>query len=546
MNRIKIYLGIFLTALAFIVQGCQEDDQQFGDILAPANLTITANIVGADEQNPYGDGSGTVEFTATADNASNYKFAYGDNASTLASDGVVEHTFTTPGTNEYVVTVIATGTAGVATSETMTLTVYSEFDDPETKSLLTGDNTKTWYVAAAMPGHLGVGPVEGFDPSYYAAAPFEKDGVGCFYNDAITFSLDAGGNIVFNHDNQGATFFNVDYLSVGGGGGGEDQCLGFDTSGDNFVNLAAAQSAVPDELTTGTQMIIGDGGFMSYYIGTSNYEILDINDDYMYVRAIPGSNPALAWYLKFTTDPDGGGGSSATPEMLETQYETLAWSDEFDAASLDTSIWNFEIGNNNGWGNGEQQYYTDNNTEIVDGVLKITAKSESTNGFNYTSSRITTQDNYEFTYGRVEVRAKLAGGGGTWPAIWMLGANFDVVGWPDTGEIDIMEYVGNNPGHTSSALHLPGNSGGNAIFNDTEVENETTEFHNYTVEWREDKIICAVDDEIHLVFNNTASTPFNDPFFIILNVAIGGTLGGDIDPNFDQSSMEIDYVRVYQ
>ncbi|MAZ26982.1 MAG: glycosyl hydrolase [Cytophagaceae bacterium] len=545
MKNIKIYFKILVAAFAIMVQACQEDDQQFGDITAPSNLVITANVIGADEQNPNGDGSGKVEFTATADNASNFKFTYGDNASTLASDGSVTHTFTNPGTNEYVVTVIASGTAGAATSKTMAITVYSEFNDPETKSLLTGDASKTWYVAAALPGHLGVGPVEGFDPSYYAAAPFEKESVGCFYNDAITFSLNGDGNIIYNLDNQGATFFNVDFLSVAGGGGGEDQCLAYDTSGDKFVNLASAQNGVPENFTTGTQMIIGDGGFMSYYIGTSNYEILELTDDYMYVRAIPGSNPALAWYLKFTTDPDGGG-NSVSPDILETQYSTLAWSDEFDAASLDTSLWNYEIGNNGGWGNGEKQYYTDSNTSIVDGVLHITAKKEPTNGFDYSSARITTQDNYEFTYGRVEVRAKLAGGGGTWPAIWMLGANFDEVGWPTTGEIDIMEYVGNNPGHTSSALHLPGNSGGNAIFNDTEVENETTEFHNYTVEWREDEIILAVDDVVHLRYSNTADTPFNKPFFLILNVAMGGTLGGDIDPNFTESTMEIDYVKVYQ
>ena len=164
-----------------------------------------------------------------------------------------------------------------------------------------------------------------------------------------------------------------------------------------------------------------------------------------------------------------------------------------------------------------------------------------------TSGRIKSENLYEFTYGRVEIRAKLPSAGGTWPALWALGANFDEVGWPTAGEIDIMEHVGNNNNTISSALHYPGNSAGNAIVGSTPVENATSEFHNYTVEWTPDSIKFVVDDQlVHNSFVNNATTPFNADFFLIMNVAMGGTLGGTIDAEFIEDTMEVDYVRVYQ
>ncbi|MDT0651785.1 glycoside hydrolase family 16 protein, partial [Autumnicola edwardsiae] len=245
----------------------------------------------------------------------------------------------------------------------------------------------------------------------------------------------------------------------------------------------------------------------------------------------------------FDQQQEGGGGD----EEFETQFDDLAWSDEFDGDVLDTDTWNYEIGNGtNGWGNGEVQYYTEENVSVQDGNLMITARREAESGFDFTSARITTQDKYEFTYGRIEARAKMPAGGGTWPAIWMLGANFDDVGWPETGEIDIMEWVGNKPERTSSALHYPGNSGGNAVVGDSTINNATSEFHIYTAEWTEDSITFLLDGEVYFTFDNDASTPFNKDFFLILNVAMGGGLGGTIDPAFQESSMEIDYVRVYQ
>ena len=533
----KLILIYFIALLV----GCQDDNASFGDLIAPSNLVITVDIENASGEEPFGDGSGRVNFTARADNAISYKFDFGDNVTQNAPSGVVSHAYSTVGVNEYIVTVIASGTGGIITTESITITVLSDFEDPETKSLLTGDDTKTWFIAADLPGHLGVGPLDSYGPDFFSAAPNQL--ATCLYDDEITIALDANNNITFNHNNNGVSFFNVEFIGIGGGGGDSDQCLPWDTEGNRFLSLSSSSFDTPDDLTTGTQFTISDGGFMSYYINTSTYEILEITEDFMHIRAISGSsNNVLAWYFKFTTN-DGTAGNE-----LETQFENLIWSEEFDLdGSPNPDIWNLEIGNgDSGWGNQELQYYTSENAVISEGTLKINLIAEPTNGFNYSSSRLNTLGNFEFQYGRIEIRAKLPEGGGTWPALWMMGSSFPTAGWPFCGEIDIMEHRGNQQDVIHGALHFPGNSGGNAISRTTVVEGVSEEFNLYTVEWTVDHILFAVNNQVYHVFENNEDVPYNDSFFILLNVAMGGTFGGAVDPNFEQSTMEIDYIRVYQ
>ncbi|RRO11919.1 PKD domain-containing protein [Flavobacteriaceae bacterium 14752] len=298
----RAYLILILSFV--IVTGCQDDDQQFGEIIAPSNLTIEAQIVGADDQNPNGDGSGVVNFVATADNAIVYKFFFGDNSNETDSDGIIQNTYNLTGVNDYTVTVVASGVGGVSTSTSIEISVRSDFEDPETRDLLTGGDgsSKTWFVARGENAHLGVGPLDSSSPDFFAATPNLL--ADCFYDDQITIGLD-GTNITFNHDNAGVTFFNAEFVSVGGGGGNEDQCLPFDTSGDKNITLSAADSIVPEEETTGTAINITDDGFMSYFINTSTYEVIEITEDFLSVRAISGSSSPLAWYFKFTTNPDG-------------------------------------------------------------------------------------------------------------------------------------------------------------------------------------------------------------------------------------------------
>ena len=214
--------------------------------------------------------------------------------------------------------------------------------------------------------------------------------------------------------------------------------------------------------------------------------------------------------------------------------------------------WNHETipPNNGSWWNEEVQYYTDrrDNSIVEDGVLKIIAKKENYLSKEYTSARMTTQSLFEFRYGRVEIRAKLPEGQGTWPALWFLGANIDTVGWPTCGEIDLMEHGDGEPGLVSSTVHRANVNGDNYYRRgDQVIENESTEFHVYKMIWTSTSIQFFVDDVKHHDVTYDPNTPFNKYFFIILNVAMGGTFtDNNIDPNFTSSAMEVDYIRVYQ
>ena len=282
-----------------------------------------------------------------------------------------------------------------------------------------------------------------------------------------------------------------------------------------------------------------DGGFMGYYIGQSSYEILSITENRMVVRAVMGGNPALAWYHIFTT---------IQPTQDATDYTNLVWSDEFNTdGAPDSSKWGYDLGAG-GWGNGELQNYTNSatNVSVQGGNLKITAKAQTLGGSNYTSARLKSENKFEFTYGKIEFRAKMPTGGGTWPALWLLGQNYATNTWPACGEIDVMEHRGNIPNVIHGTLHYPGHSGGNGNTNTTTILNASTEFHIYKAIWSPSSIRFYVDNVLFHSVVNTGSLPFNSDFFLILNVAMGGTFGGAIDPLFTQSSMEVDYVRVYQ
>lgn len=232
----------------------------------------------------------------------------------------------------------------------------------------------------------------------------------------------------------------------------------------------------------------------------------------------------------------------------------LYWADEFNGTgSPNSTNWTHEIGTgDNGWGNGESQYYTSRleNSKVEGGVLKITAKAESYEGSNYTSARLISAGKLDFTYGKVEIRAKLPQGGGTWPALWLLGSNIYTVGWPACGEVDIMEHIGNNQGNVQSAIHTPSSYGATVNHGSQFLDDVSTEFHVYSVDWTSEKMVFSVDGVVHYTYNpstkDSNTWPFNSDQFIILNVAMGGSFGGTIDPNFVTSTMEIDYVRVYK
>lgn len=237
----------------------------------------------------------------------------------------------------------------------------------------------------------------------------------------------------------------------------------------------------------------------------------------------------------------------------------LVWSDEFDYEGLpDEDKWNYDTkGNSDGWGNNEAQWYTEfrpENACVSDGTLKITAIKEPVCGKNYSSARLITKNKGDWTYCKVEVRAKLPSGKGTWPAIWMMSRDNEYGSWPDSGEIDIMEQVGFNPEfilsstHTNKYNHIKKTQKSGEYY----CPDATSEFHVYGLEWEENEYRVYIDENHYYAYENDntgwQSWPFDKPFYLILNLAIGGAWGGmeGIDDSLFPHVFEIDYVRVYE
>jgi beta-glucanase (GH16 family) len=239
---------------------------------------------------------------------------------------------------------------------------------------------------------------------------------------------------------------------------------------------------------------------------------------------------------------------------------TLVWSDEFEGTSISGDNWTFETGGN-GWGNNElQNYQAAGNTEISDGILKITAKRNNDNTIEgaFTSARLNSKKSFKF--GRMEIRAKLPEhkGNGTWPALWMLGSNIQTVGWPACGEIDIMEYVSFKPNKTHFSVHSTANNhtnGTEITSGAVDLETIEEEFHNFGLLWSNKYIKFYVDDVENIQFTfrrpttyTVDSWPFSNEFYFLMNIAVGGNWGGleGVDTSIFPATMEVDYIRVYQ
>jgi len=253
---------------------------------------------------------------------------------------------------------------------------------------------------------------------------------------------------------------------------------------------------------------------------------------------------------------------------MNSQGYKLIWNEEFNySGKPDSEKWNFETGFIR---NLEEQIYTKRkkNVRVKDGKLELIARKEkfknksfdpdiknyrmNTEFSEYTSGSINTKDKFEFKYGRVEVRAKLPKGKGIWPAIWMLGANFEEIEYPFAGEIDIMEHVGKEPNKIHATVHYPWNNtqgitskGGTKLLDDL-----SEKFHVYSVSWSSEKIEFLIDNSVYHTFNidqaENKHNPFRKPFYLILNLALGGNWAGEVDPDIFPQKFIIDYVRVYK
>lgn len=541
LNKIIGLIGILI-----FFGGCEKDDPSIGDIIAPTNIVVTSEIVGQDAENPYGDGTGVINFTAKANNAIAYKFVT-SGGQQVSPSGKASITFTDIGVNNYQVTVVAIGTGGVTSSMVAEVEVLVTYSPPaDLLEILVGDGSKTWRIKSEKKGHFGLGPIDGNIPSeYFGVQPEEKAGTG-MYDDRYIFNSDGTFTHITDNTNDDPTYnpegtvFGREVLinELGGAGGGEQM-------GADILNYPL------DDYTENWGLIAPGGvetitltgkGFIGYYTGGNHhYRIFDRSVANELLITTNDGNGEFTWWFIITSQEPG------EEDDTTSAFNTLVWEDNFDTdGAPDPTKWTYDLGRgSSGWGNNEAQSYTDSPDNIIieDGLLKITAKAEDD---SYTSARIKTEGLFEFTYGRVEVRAKLPSGGGTWPAIWMLGQNYKTNPWPNSGEIDIMEHVGNSQNTIFSTLHLPGNYGGNGISESTTVPTASTEFHLYSVEWSSSTIKFMIDNKVFHTYDNSPETPFNADFFLILNFAMGGNFGGTIDPAFTESTFEIDYVKVFQ
>ncbi len=284
---------------------------------------------------------------------------------------------------------------------------------------------------------------------------------------------------------------------------------------------------------------------------TSSDETIATVDNNGFVTAIKGGNATIT----LATNID------SVKALVAVEHEwreyQLVWSDEFNGTSLDENIWTIQTGGG-GWGNNESQYYTarTENLRVENGNLIIQARKETYDNREYTSARIMSKDKKTFTYGKMEARISLPGGGGLWPAFWMMGNQGS---WPNCGEIDIMEYVGNVQNRILGTLHTVQDRSGSKSSRSYWGTNIEDNYHTYGIEWTKEEqkgrdiIRFYVDGEVfseqvEQVIDDNEYWPFNKPHFFIINMAVGGNLGGSVnDAIFDTPRlMKVDWVRVYQ
>ncbi len=302
MNIKSKYILVLLIGILISIGGCQ-DEYELGDIIVPSNLDLTYTIVGESDTTLYGDGSGEIVFSASAEDVITYNFDFGDGRDTKVDpDGSLTHTFTKTDTNTYNVTVYAVGTGGVTSSKTVQVTVFSSFSDDEAVEFLTGGTSKTWYWAADQTGHIGLGPnfVDGTNHTFaawYNAAPFEKT---CMYDAEFVFTKTEDG-MTFEQT-AGTSYIPATYAANMGVVG--DECYGTDVVdpyGVKNVSLSPSSSiATVDGNYRGTTMTFSDEGYMCWYVGVSEFEIIEVSETELKVRI--QEDETFAWYQILTTE----------------------------------------------------------------------------------------------------------------------------------------------------------------------------------------------------------------------------------------------------
>ena len=527
---------IFFFHLLISCSGSTTDDGDTGPVdpveIIPTNLTLTIDVVGSNNVNPNGNGSGIVKFIAKANNAVSYSFRFGTGDSKTRS-GSAEYTYTVQGTKTYSVKVLAYSSTNNYISIDKSVTVYVKKDSEQSLlELLAGSSSRTWKINSAQDAHFSNGAADKKYPTYWEGYAFSKTNSG-FYDDEYIFNVDG----TYKHKTNKTVFGKATYLTNDFGStsqptnsSGEIENYPLDDYQSNFVAKKDGEE---------NKLEITGKGFVGFYVGEHNYTIECYDSDNIFLRSKDDQD--VAWYVWLTAKTV----STINPK---DQFTNLVWSDEFNVnGAINSEKWVHEVGDS--WYNNEVQSYTSrlDNSKVEDGKLKIIAKKESYNGNNYTSARIISNTKKDFTYGRVDIKAKIPGTKGTWPALWMLGSNFKSVTWPKCGEIDILEAAQVNDFKVQSTVHHPDKYGGDG---DTHISNDYTDitekFYIYSLVWTKEALTFYVDDKPHHLVGNSCALPFNWNQFIILNVAMGGNMGGEIASDFVSDTMEIDYVRIYQ
>ncbi|MBT8294290.1 MAG: glycoside hydrolase family 16 protein [Eudoraea sp.] len=536
---IKRYGSFLLIFLVFMA--CQEDEPGLTTLLVPTNLSIATDIAS--------DQSGNVSVTVTADNALNIHVIFKENNEPVVVRPGEPATFqyTQSGQYSQIITVVAYGVGGTASSESISIDLDVRLlIDPSILQKLAGDGTKRWVWNKEETGHWGADAAFNEQNDGFQAPPNSIN--PCAYDDVLVFSYDANDTYSYQletgaNDETLVGWADVQYFFPNATPQQfVDECHDISTSNSTAVRTIDTDTSFLVVEEDGEFYLEVENSTLSFWSGATRYKIIELTDDFLSVRG--DHQPILesieiAYYHQFRPedyDPDAA---------FESEFNTLFWSEEFDVAGApDPAIWNYDLGDLGV--NNEEQIYTNDPSNIIveDDLLKITAIADGLGG--YTSARIQTLDNFEFQYGRVEIRAKLPTGGGTWPALWMLGGDLLTNPWPAAGEIDIMEHVGNNQDVILGSTHDPNNFAGNSRSVTTTLPGASDDFHLYGIEWTAGEITFLIDNEPYGTLENNGSLPFNKDFFFILNVAMGGDLGGTIDPAFTQSTMEVDYIRVYQ
>ena len=416
--------------------------------------------------------------------------------------------------------------AGGYTASTATVINNTNFTDPEDASNTVWRFSVTGGVANI---YLGTGDLSA-DPDLDSGFDLSGDGTGQLVFDIKVISLVSNPTLTVKIDsgypNLGKVALSPSQYTVGS----------WRRVSINFADLVDQGSGLDLSNVVNAFVIEVTNGDAEFYL-----------DNIFISHACPEVDGCNAT-IKTKTFPGGYESPTSYPGY------TLVWNDEFSGAALNLSDWSYEIGTgNNGWGNNEAQYYRAENTSVANGYLTIQARKENFGGRSYTSSRLITKNKQSFRYGRIDIRAVLPQGQGLWPALWMLGTNISTVGWPESGEIDIMEMVGGSG--REDTVHGTGhwdNNGSNASYGGDYTLNSGTfadEFHVFSIEWDSNLIRWYVDDvQYHaLSISSAGLSEFRKEFFFIFNIAVGGNWPGypDASTVFPQR-MLVDYVRVFQ